>query len=170
MASFSTAPLVASRVLKKDMAVPRGASLPANCVKCGATAELPWRKKFYWHPSWVYIFVVLNLLIYVLIAILVRKKMELNVPLCEVHHGERKRYNILAAVMLLGCVPVGITIGFLFAGGEGPGWAVGTIMFVTGLVFLLRSNNYMSARKIDEQGGVFRGAKEPFLQLLSPQI
>lgn len=170
MASFSTAPLVASRVRTKDMAVPRGASLPANCVKCGAPAEHPWRKKFYWHPSWVYIFLVVNLLIYVLIAILIRKKMELNVPLCEVHHGERKRYKILAAVMLLGCVPVGLMIGSLLPNGQSPGWAVGTIMFFTGLFFLHRSSNYMYARKIDEHGGVFRGAKEPFLHLLAPQV
>lgn len=96
--------------------------------------------------------------------------MELNVPLCEIHHGERKRYNILAAVMLLGCVPVALMIASLFNDAEGPGWAIGIIMFITGLVFLFCSNHYMSARKIDEEGGVFRGAKEPFLQLLSPQL
>jgi hypothetical protein len=167
MSAFAPAPALACRK-GKDFVVPRGASLPANCVKCGAPAERPWRKTFYWHPSWLYILLLLWVLIYFLVAVLVRKKMQLNIPLCDVHHDERKRLNIVGGVMLLGFIPAGILAGNVVPGDSGAGVIVGMLMFLAGIVFLIRANNYLQARFIDDTHAVIRGAKEPFLQLLPP--
>ncbi len=151
------------------MVVPRGAALPANCVKCGAPAQRPWRKKFYWHHPAIYFIVLFNLLIYVIVALIVRKSMELNVPLCETHHGDRKRYNILAAILLLGFIPAGFGVGQFVSNGEGIGFLIGAIMFIAGLVFWVLASGYIRPTKIDETHGVFASVGEPFLQLLPPE-
>jgi hypothetical protein len=169
VASFAPSTVPAACRQGKDLIVPRGAALPANCVKCGAAAERPWRKKFHWHSPYIYLIILFNLLIYVIVALIVRKSIELNVPLCETHHGDRKRYNILAAVLMLGALPTGLLIGMTIPGSEGIAILMGTIMFVAGLVFWVIASGYIRPKKIDETQAVFRGAGEAFLQLLPPK-
>src|SRR5690242_18011661 len=106
MATVAVSSVVATR-RGKELLVPRSAALPACCIKCGQPAEKPWRKKFYWHTPWLALLVLLNLLIYIIVAVIVRKNMELNVPLCDRHHADRKRYNLLSILMIVGFIPVG---------------------------------------------------------------
>jgi hypothetical protein len=153
----------------KKMIVPRGSSLPANCVKCGAVAQTPWRKKFFWHNPLLYLMIIFpGLLIYAIVALIVRKNMELNVPLCDNHHGERKRFLIVGTVLILGCVPAGIALGVALDEG-GYGFLLGVVMFFASLVFFSRSA-FLRPAKIDEFGGEFTGAKEEFLRLLPQKV
>jgi len=161
MASFAPSPLQASRNGKK-LNVPRGASLPAQCIKCGAPAQKPWRKKFYWHAPWLFILVIFpGLLIYAIVALIVRKNMELNVPLCDRHHSDRKRFVTLGAVMLIGFIPVGVILG---VAGMDAGYAslVALAMFIVGVVFYSKAQ-FMRPTNIDDQGGTFTGAADQFL-------
>lgn len=148
------------------MVVPRGAALPPNCVKCGRDAAVPWQKKFYWHEPWLYILILFpGLLIYAIVALFIRKKMELNVPLCDAHHSDRKRYNLLGAVMLIGFIPVAIMLATVLKMDAGIAWLVGLGMFIAGVVFFSKAT-FLKPTKIDEQGGTFQGADEAFLKLL----
>lgn len=151
----------------KDLLVPRGSSLPPTCIKCSAAATTPWRKKFYWHPPWVFILVLLNLLIYAVVAIIIRKKMELNVPLCDRHHADRKRNRLLGILMIAGCVPAGLLFGVYGSGALG--WVTGLAMFVASVVFFVLASMGFRPTRIDDAGGVFRGACEDFLSLLPAQ-
>ena len=148
--------------------MPRSASLPANCLKCGKVAATPWRKKFYWHASWLYIMILFpGLLIYAIVALIIRKQMELNLPLCDAHHADRKRYKLLGALMLIGCIPIGVLLGVYVS--EPLGWATGSLMFIAGLVFFILSGLGVRPTRIDEMGGVFRGACTEFLSALPEQ-
>ncbi len=148
--------------------MPRSASLPASCLKCGASATTPWRHKFYWHSPWFYLLILFpGLLIYIIVALIVRKQMELNLPLCEGHHADRKRNRLIALFMILGCVPVGIALGTF--GSETLGWITGLLMFVASIVFYALSGMGIRVTRIDETGGVFRGACAKFLGLLPEQ-
>ena len=152
----------------KELIVPRNASLPPFCIKCGVSATVPWRKKFYWHNPLLYLMVIFpGLLIYAIVAMIVRKQMELNLPLCETHHADRKRYKLLGTLMILGCIPAGIVLGVYVS--EGLGWATGTLMFLASVVFYVMTNMGIGPRKIDEYGGEFRGACDAFLDKLPLQ-
>lgn len=166
MVTPALVPAIASRK-GKDLVVPRSASLPAYCVKCGALATTPWRKKFYWHNPWIALLVLVNLLIYIVVAVIVRKNMELNVPLCDIHHADRKRYKLLAILMISACVPVGLLLGSFFS--EALGWITGLIMFFASIVFYFLCSLGFRPIKIDDTGGVFRGASTAFLDLLPEQ-
>jgi hypothetical protein len=152
----------------KQLIVPRAASLPAQCIKCGAAAVKPWKKKFYWHNPLLYLMIIFpGLLIYAIVAMIVRKQMELNVPLCDAHHADRKRNHMLAAIMLIGCIPVGVAIGMSLS--QPLGWMTGTGMFLAGLVFWSMASLGIRPAKIDEVGGEFKGACTAFLDLLPEQ-
>lgn len=166
MASPALTPALAMR-RGKNLIVPRSASLPAFCLKCGAEASTPWRKKFYWHNPWLYLIILINLLIYAIVAVIVRKQMELNLPLCDTHHSDRRRYRLLGALMLIAFVPAGLVLGANFS--KTLGWVTGTLMFVAGLIFWAMSNLGINPTKIDEAGGVFRGVSKNFLDMLPEQ-
>jgi len=166
MATFSPAPVMGATRNGKKLIVPRGASLPAQCIKCGNPAQVPWRKKFYWHQPWLYILIFFpGLLIYAIVALIVRKKMELNVPLCDVHHSDRKRYVLLGAIMLIGFIPVPIILATTFKMDEGIAWLVALAMFITGVVFYSKSS-FLRPTEITDTGGTFQGADETFLKNL----
>jgi hypothetical protein len=153
----------------KILIVPRGAAFPPNCVKCGALAEQPWRKKFYWHNPWLYLMVIFpGLLIYAIVALVVRKNIELAVPLCDVHHADRKRFILIGTVLLLACIPVGIFVETETHFFDGSGVLVGFLMFISGCIFLGRMNA-LRPKKIDEAGAEFTGAGDDFLKLLPPK-
>src|SRR6185295_9400985 len=69
----------------------RGAVLPPACVKCGAPAEPPKKANaFYWHPQAYYLLILAGVLMYAIVAMIVRKRFELAVPMCAEHLKRRR--------------------------------------------------------------------------------
>jgi hypothetical protein len=168
MASSAFAAAAVATRRGKHMIVPRSASLPANCVKCGTPAQIPWRKKFYWHSPWLYITIVFpGLLVYIIVAVIVRKQMELNLPLCDAHNNDRKRYFLIGLLMLIGFLPIGLILGFNLS--EALGWITGVGMFIAGVVFWQLSTLGIRPVKIDDARGVFSGIGDAFLTSLPEQ-
>jgi hypothetical protein len=73
--------------------------LPPRCVKCNAPAEEPTKiRKVYWHHPAVYLLILLNLIIYAIVAAIVRKRALVAPGLCADHKRRRR---------------VGLTVGWL---------------------------------------------------------
>ena len=67
------------------------ATLPDRCIKCNRPANgQAITKRFNWHhPAW-YLFIFVGLLIYVVVALVVRKRVVLSLPLCDEHLSKRR--------------------------------------------------------------------------------
>jgi hypothetical protein len=76
--------------------------LPDVCMFCGAPAATRLRRTFTWTPGWVWILLLVNLIVLAVVAMLVTKKMTVNVPVCEEHEGYWRRKNLLMLMSLLG--------------------------------------------------------------------
>jgi hypothetical protein len=75
----------------------KGARLDDRCVKCNATGDGKFlRRRLSWHPEWIYFLVFLGLLVYVIVALVVRQTATLDIGLCARHRSLRNR-RILAA-------------------------------------------------------------------------
>ena len=75
------------------------------CVKCGRPADGDRLKKsFSWHPRWVFVFVLIALLIYIIVALIMRKTISLDLPLCAAHRARYRTLRITAAVLILGSI------------------------------------------------------------------
>ncbi len=105
-----------------------------------------------------------GILIYAIVAMFVRKLMELNLPICDVHLEDRKRYKLLALLFFIAFIPVGALLGNYFS--EVLGWVTGTAMMIASFAFYNQSQLGIACKKIDEEGGIFRGACMSFLDRL----
>jgi len=44
------------------------AEMPDVCMRCGAPAEVRKQKTFSWHPGWLYVLLLVNVLVFAIVA------------------------------------------------------------------------------------------------------
>ena len=70
----------------KVLVVRKGGDFPHRCIKCNAPSVAPRRKyRLSWHSPWLYLLVLLAILLYAIVAAIVRKTAVVHVGLCERH-------------------------------------------------------------------------------------
>jgi len=169
MATYNPAPVVYPGVREGEKLIvpvpPAGqaAPLPPVCVKCGGpAANKPLQKTFYWHHPAIYLIFLLSPLIYVIVALIVRKSIRLAIPLCVEHAKRRGIAVTLAWVLPL----VGIADAFILpnVGVNGGIVALITAIFLlAGIVIWAIVSNPIKPKSIDQFRGVFTGCCEIFL-------
>jgi hypothetical protein len=140
------------------------AILPALCIKCGAPADgKPVTRTLYWHNPALYLLVLVSPLIYVIVAIVVRKGMKVCVPLCAQHAQRRSMAVTLAWVLPV----IGIADAFIlpqFNVDVGIVALITTVLILTGLIVWVVVSSPLRPRSIDQYRGIFIGCCEIFLQ------
>ena len=170
MATFlppPAAPAIVRSGSNLSIAVPmRGETvyLPPLCVKCGRPAAgKPVEKTFSWHrPAW-YLLILIGLLVYVIVALVVRKSIRIGVPLCTEHAQRRSLWVTLSWVLPL----IGIADAFVLPRfNVDPGWTVliTIVSLLSGLVIWAVVGNPIRPQSIDEFRAEFSGFCEPFLE------
>jgi hypothetical protein len=142
-----------------------GMALPPSCVRCGARSTAPLRRAFLWHAPWVYLLIVLGLVPYAILALALRKRIDLIVPLCAAHRARRRNLILLGWLMALG----GIAAVFAFGALElnmGVAALVCLVGIVGGGVIGVQASNPMTPVRIDDHAGTFKGCGEAFLAQL----
>ncbi len=66
------------------------ASLPGRCVVCNAPAAERLMRRLYWRPGAYYLLILLSALLYVIVAVIVRKRAQVEVGLCQQHASRRR--------------------------------------------------------------------------------
>jgi len=170
MSSFNTLTPQGAWSSGKLLIASRDAILPSCCIKCGRPAEPDFfPKKFSWHPQWLYIFVLIALLIYLILALSISKRMNLQLPLCARHLEKYKSLRLAAAILLLGCIPEMIVAGnYLPESYMGYGIAAGLLALVAGLTCLILFGALLRPTYIDQNYGYFANASPEFLSTLPP--
>jgi hypothetical protein len=172
VAAVAVAAPVAPTTAYRDgdkLVVPKGAPLPGYCVKCGEPVMGEFfRKKFQWHNPWLALIALVSPIIYIIVALIVMKRVELLVPMCEEHIQRRKSLLIATWVLGLGFIPAGILVGSLIsdsdtaaAAGLWTGFAIMIAALVTGVRALI-----MRPKEITNDSATFTGASERFLAML----
>jgi hypothetical protein len=81
-----------------------GAVLPPRCVKCNAPGAQQLKRRLFWHPPGYYVLAALSPLIYVIVALIVRKKAEVSVFLCERHRTLRRTGILVGWLGSIACL------------------------------------------------------------------
>jgi hypothetical protein len=139
-----------------------GTLFPDRCVRCNAPTEgFRFRKTFYWHsPSW-YALLFLNILIYAIVAYVVRKKASFDLALCARHRSRRQW-----------CIAIGFALPILafmlMMASEGNliGLWVFVIALLVGAIIGVAGSQVLSPKKIDEDYAYLKGAHPQFLASL----
>jgi hypothetical protein len=122
-------------------------------------------KTFIWHSAGYYFLIFLGLLAYVIVALVVRRKVRIDIPFCEVHRSWRTHMNVAGAVLLIVSVPA----SYLLMSLEVNGGMVAIVvlgMAFSGLVVLAIVGSSFTSVYIDKKCAKFKGAGEQFLSLL----
>src|SRR5262245_18857141 len=83
-------------------------NFPSVCMRCGDQATSRVKKTFSWSPSWVIFFVFLGLLPFVVLALVLTKRVRLQVPMCNNHVNHWWWRNVVTWGGLASLVAIGI--------------------------------------------------------------
>lgn len=145
----------------------QGGNLPARCVRCNEPAHgKPLKKTLYWHDPMWYLLILVGIIVYAVVAICIRKKVKLDVSLCQEHKKTRAIWITVTlltfmsspVLFITGAVTENVALILL-----------GLFMFIAGLVAaVVASQGAIRPSFIDDRVAKLKGAKEPFLQSLPP--
>jgi hypothetical protein len=141
-------------------------SLPDVCVKCGAHGRgRRYRRTYYWHEPLVYLTILAGLLLYIILAMVVRKKATVEFSLCETHAAKR-RNGILGGWAVVG-------LGILMFVGAGAGVidepaalvVLGIVCVFGGLIAASMAARTLYPQKIQKPYVWLRGSGKPFREM-----
>lgn len=145
----------------KALVLRPGMTLPPRCVKCNAPVDAPAKKKkVYWHHPAIYLLVLVAVLLYLIVALVVRKQAEVNPALCVAH---RKRRWTGIAVGWVGAL-AGFAVAILGVGMDSCGvMTVGGFLFLGAIVAGMTLARVVYPERISKEFVRLRGCGEDFL-------
>ena len=137
--------------------------LPNRCVKCNEDAVEPTRtRKLYWHHPGIYLTLVISPIVYLIVALVARKTVQLSPGLCARH---KQRRTLGLAIGWGGFLL--FFIAMIVAFDQNPG--LGSLLLLAMLACII-TGMFMSriiyARRIDDRYVKLQGCGEPFLAQL----
>ena len=141
----------------------KDARLPDRCVKCNQPTQTRLKRNFSWHHPALYLLLLAAWLIYLIVAMIVRKQATVELGLCDEHKQKRRR-NILImwALLLLGVVCFVIAI----AVEDGSPALLGLLLVLGGVIFGIVTTRVAVPSKIDNQFVWLKGINKDYLDLL----
>jgi hypothetical protein len=141
------------------------ATLPDLCVKCAADARgYRLKRDLSWHPSLYYLLIIVcNILVYAIVALIVRKTARIYVGLCDHHRRRRLRGILIGWFAALGGIAAIVAGSAYLDSGWGPLIGVGAGLILFGLVAGLLFGQVITAKKIDDRFVWMKGCGLEFL-------
>ncbi len=138
-----------------------GALFPDRCVRCNEVADgFRFFKTFYWHlPAW-YALVLLSLLIYLVVALVVRKKATFQLALCP-RHRSRRQWGFAIGFGL----PI-VAFMLMMATQENLAFWAFLLALLVGVVVGIIGTRVLTCKKIDDGYAYLKGAHPQFLASL----
>jgi hypothetical protein len=140
-----------------------GIPLQPLCVKCGLPASGTLARRFFWYPRWVYFFILVNVLVFAIVAVIARKRLDVQVPLCTRHRERRRKLILVAWLVALAGVALPIAFAALELQMVTSIFPAFLLLFGGGVMGAIVSNPIKPIR-IDEGGGRFTGCSPAFFQ------
>jgi hypothetical protein len=147
----------------KALVMRAGSALPHRCVKCNEPAAQPIKSRWvYWHhPGW-YLLILVNVLVYVLVALVVRKRSRIAPGLCSRH---RRRRRVFLAIGWGGFF---LGLAFFFPGpletAAGP--AIGMLIILAAIITGMAGARIAYAARITKEEVRLKGCGAAFLDSL----
>lgn len=149
---------------KREIVLSKDTPFPDRCVCCNApTNGFKLKRDLSWHPPAYYLLLLVCLWLYIIVAMIARKKATLHIGLCEAHRAARKQTILIASLSaVLGLVLV-------IAGGvmeNGILALIGAVLLIGGGLYGAVKAPIISCTKIENDLVSFKGAGQPFLDTL----
>lgn len=150
----------------KTLVVPKNAAFPPICIRTGATEDLierPLRLSLSWHHPAVFIAILLNILIYVIVAVLCRKTSTHAVYLSRAARASQVKWHLANWGLFLGSWALfGGAIG-LESGALG---LLAAAAFIASIVIYFKKVRLLHATKVDADDAHIGGIPHDVMEQL----
>ena len=148
----------------KTLVMQKVARLPDYCIKCGVPANgAHLRKKLSWHHPALALLVLAGILVYLIVALVVRKSAIIDIILCEEHLRRHRTAVIVSWLVFL----TGVAFIVLAIAEESGGSALfGLLLLFTSAILAATWAKVVTVKKIDDYYVWLRGIDESFLAML----
>jgi DNA-directed RNA polymerase subunit M/transcription elongation factor TFIIS len=153
-----------------QLVMSKDAQLPYVCIKTNRPAEAWLRRNLHWHNSWIYLLILLSIWIYIIVALIVRKRADILIPLCR-ERIVRRRWTIGGAWLLILSGVVLIIAGFGNAQPDNLGAVVGvagTLVLLTGAIAGAVLARIVTPARITQDYVWLKGVHPEYLAALPP--
>src|SRR5262245_31958866 len=147
---------------KRLMVMLPDAPIPQRCVKCNDAVDEPTKtRKVFWHSPWLYLLLLLNVGIFAIGAVIVRKKATVAAGLCTAH---KKRRRTLITLAWLGAL-TGIVMAYIGAANAPGIWGVfaGLLLLLGSIIFGMITGRVLIPTRIDKDYVRLKGCGEAYL-------
>ena len=152
---------------KSTLVMSRDAVLPYRCVKCNQETDKRLKRRLTWHHPALYLIIFAGVLIYLIVALIVRKVAVVEVGLCQEHQAKRRRSVLITwGLLLLG---VG---GFVLAivAQDATYLLGGFLLFLVAMIYGIVVVRLVAPSKIDNQFVWLKGVNKDYLDELPQWI
>ena len=154
----------------KSLVMQIDAELPDRCIYCNEPTRLNKRRRIYYLNFWlqlilVLLFVAFNviaLLPILVVALIFRKSVVVDIPICEKHWRRRIYLTMTTLFMLVATVVVAMMSVNIIAMREVL-FNLSMVLFGVSIVLAIVTGRIMRAKKINKDVAIFRGPGKPFL-------
>ncbi len=147
--------------------VGHNAVLPPRCVKCNAPTDRPHKRfRMTWYSPLAYLGLLLGLVPFVLIVLLIQRKLVLDVGICEEHRHRRRLgivVGLLGSAMGFGLIVLGLV---QFTESMALPFCSGLALIGVSLVFCIRMTRIVWPKHIDKRFAEVHGVCPEFLDAL----
>ncbi|MDZ4816986.1 MAG: DUF4339 domain-containing protein [Verrucomicrobiota bacterium] len=140
------------------------ATFPDRCVKCNKPVTgLKRKMKFAYYTPWLYLLLLVNLIVFIIVAAIVSKKATYEIAVCDYHKRKRTQTILIAWGLILFSIVL-----FIVAGAISSFWPVmvGVLFIVGGVIFGAIRAPYLTPSFIDKEIARIKGAGPEFLNSL----
>ena len=149
---------------KSKLVVSVGAQLPDRCVKCNAPAHgVKLKRKLTWHHPAIFILILVATLIYLIVAMIVRKTATVELGLCEEHMAKRRR-NVFITWLLILLGVAGFIMAIIVA--DNTFLLAGIILILAGIIYALVALRIVTPARIDDKFAWLKGVNKDYLDEL----
>ena len=149
---------------RSTLVMDKNATLPDRCVKCNEPAfGQRLKRKLSWHHPAIYLIILVALLIYLVVAMVLRKTANVEVGVCERHMKARRR----SILITWGAVVLSFIL-FYFAAlrDDGSIALFGMALLVGAVIYGIITIRLVAPSKIDDRFVWLRGVNKEYLNEL----
>ncbi len=148
----------------KTLVMHKRARLPDYCIKCGVPANgSHLRKRLSWHHPALALLILVGILIYVIVALIVRKSATVDISLCEDHLRKHRTAVIVSWLIFLSGVAFIVLAIVNESGGSA---SFGILLVIASVISAVTWAKVVTVKKMDDYYVWLRGVDESFLAML----
>lgn len=137
------------------------ALLPNRCIKCNEPTGERLKRKLTWHHPAIYLTILASILVYAVIAMVLRKTATINVGFCEEHLAKRHRH-----LMITWALGIAGVLSFPFGGAleDVNTIVIGILLLGAAAIYGIVTLRVVVPTKIDDHFVWIKGINSEYLQ------